>query len=454
MSTKSYWERDANALPRRGPMSSVWANSPGISWEPYEGRFSFDLFDRAIAGSGAPRDHNTILCTPTATPPRWMTRDYPESWRVGMMAASWATRSAPSIATPLALFLRALSRRITQALADHYLDHPDVIGWQTDNELNTTISESYSPSCRLAFQVWLRQRYGGDTSPRLTAPGAVISGHWPTTASPMWTCRGRWALLPVAGACAGLPPFPSRRYRRLPARSGRYPARRQPRLVVFPQPLAHLADIDFRGDFGADLDFIGFDIYPMLYDEFRRTGGHEATQAWHLDVCRAWTGNFIVPEQASGLGSQPAFSTMTPEPGEMRRMALTSVARGADGVCYSAGDPRISGPKSTGWASSITTTCPRRRYEEASQFFHELKALEPHLLGTHVRMDLGIAGADFDNQEAHKTYPIGWPAPSDDANLLHRAAYHRGIACGLIHPEDDLSPLKVLYVPHWVMWKP
>ena len=31
-------------------------------------------------------------------------------------------------------------------------------------------------------------------------------------------------------------------------------------------------DIDFRGQFGSDLDFIGFDIYPMLYDEFRRNG--------------------------------------------------------------------------------------------------------------------------------------------------------------------------------------
>ena len=69
-------------------------------------------------------------------------------------------------------------------------------------------------------------------------------------------------------------------------------------------------------------------------------------------------------------------------------------------------------------------------------------------------MDLGIAGSDFDNQEAHKTYPIGMPSPQDDATLLYRYCYERGIACGFIHPEDDLSQLKVLYVPHWVMWKP
>jgi beta-galactosidase len=68
-------------------------------------------------------------------------------------------------------------------------------------------------------------------------------------------------------------------------------------------------------------------------------------------------------------------------------------------------------------------------------------------------MDVGIAGSDFDNQEAHKTYPIGLPSPQDDAVLLHQYCYDRGIACGFIHPEDDLSKLKLLYVPHWVMWK-
>ncbi|WP_461513155.1 beta-galactosidase trimerization domain-containing protein [Rhizobium mongolense] len=30
----------------------------------------------------------------------------------------------------------------------------------------------------------------------------------------------------------------------------------------------------------------------------------------------------------------------------------------------------------------------------------------------------------------------------------------QGIACGFIHPEDDLAPIKLLYVPHWVMWRP
>ena len=81
---------------------------------------------------------------------------------------------------------------------------------------------------------------------------------------------------------------------------------------------------------------------------------------------------------------------------------------------------------------------PRRRYDEAKQFAGEVTALKDKILGTHVRMDLGIAGSDFDNQEMHRSYPIGMPSPQDDATLLHRYCYRHNIACGFIHPEDDL----------------
>lgn len=97
---------------------------------------------------------------------------------------------------------------------------------------------------------------------------------------------------------------------------------------------------------------------------------------------------------------------------------------------------------------------PRRRHQEVMQFANDISRIKRDLLGTAVRMDIGIAGADFDNQEAYRTYPMGMPSPLEDAILLHRHCYSKGIACGFIHPEDDLSRIKLLYVPHWVMWKP
>ncbi len=448
---ESVWDRDAQRLAAAGANTVRMGEFAWHLWEPYEGHFSFHLFDRAINGL-AKHGIKTVLCTPTATPPRWLTANYPEVLRVDGQGrpAGHGSRQHADTTSPV---FRAHSRRITRAMADHYKDNPHVIGWQTDNEFNTTASESHSSAARLAFQNWLQGRYandikalnrawGGDfwalayddfaqiDTPRDMAPGFLAPGH----------VQDYHRFLAAATAA-----FQHDQVEILRAVN--------PDWFIF-HNLGALSDIDFRGQFGQDLDFIGFDIYPMLYDEALRGGGHGATQAAYLDLCRAWSGNFIVPEQASGFGSQPGFSTLNPEPGEMRRMAMTSVAHGADGVMFFRWRPAHFGAEIY-WMGVIDhDDQPRRRYAEASQFFGEMNRLKPEILGTHVRMDVGIAGADFDNQEAHKTYAMGLPSPLEDATILHRYCYNAGIACGFIHPDDDLTPLKVLYVPHWAMWKP
>ena len=447
---ESLWIRDAERLAAAGANVVRMGEFAWHIWEPEEGRFSFDLFDRAIE-TLARHGIRTILCTPTATPPRWLTRDYPEVLRVDASGNKMCHGSRQHCDTTSPV-LRSHSRRITTALADHYRDNESVIGWQTDNELNTTVSESYSPSCRLAFQVWLRHRYEGDIAALNRAWGgdfwalaydSFADVELPRQSSPSFVSPGHLQDFHrfLAEATAAFQHDQVTILRRT-----------KPDWFVF-HNLGGLADVDPRGAFGKDLDFLGFDIYPMLFDELLRGGGHGPAQAWHLDLCRAFAGNFIVPEQASGLGSQPAFSTLTPEPGEMRRMALTSIARGADGLLFFRWRPAHFGAEIY-WMGLIDhDDTARRRYDEAARFFGDLERLDEHLLGTHVRMDMAIAGADFDNTEAHKGYAIGLPSPMDDARLLHRAAYRSGLACGVIHPEDDLSPLKVLYVPHMVMWK-
>ena len=126
-------------------------------FEPSEGRFDFDLFDRAIDVL-APVGVKTILCTPTATPPRWLTASYPEVLRVDANGrpASHGSRQHADTASPV---YREHSRSITSAMAEHYRRNPHVIGWQTDNELNTTMSESYSPATLIAFRNFLRDKY-------------------------------------------------------------------------------------------------------------------------------------------------------------------------------------------------------------------------------------------------------------------------------------------------------
>ena len=450
---ESYWERDAERMAAAGFNAVRMGEFAWHIFEPREGVFDFDLFDRAIAGLGR-HGIRTILCTPTATPPRWLSFRYPEVLRVdcnGRMASHGSQQLRPTTSKPGLSHPQPSASRGGVPMADHYRDNPDVIGWQTDNELNTTEPRSYSAATRREFQLWLADRY--QTIDRLNA---AWGGHFWATAYDDFD----QVVLPLDYAPAPVGPTHVVDYHRFLAFvTARFQHDQvlilratNPDWFVF-HNLGRIDDIDFRGEFSTDLDFLGFDIYPHLYDEMQRLGGVGEVQALHLDICRGFTGNFIVPEQQSGFGAQPNFSTLTPEPGEMRRMAYTSVARGADGVMFFRWRPAHFGAEIY-WMGIIDhDDIPRRRYDEAKQFATEINAIKHKLLGTSVHIDIGIAGADFDNQEAHRTYPIGMPSPHDEGVLLHRYCYRHNIACGFIHPEDDLSQLKVLYVPHWLIWK-
>ncbi|HWU65333.1 MAG TPA: beta-galactosidase [Ensifer sp.] len=446
---RSYWDRDAERMAAAGFNVVRMAEFAWHIMEPHEDQFDFSLFDEAIEGL-AKHGIKTIMCTPTATPPRWLTDKYPEVLRVDAHGrrASHGSRQHCDTTSPV---LRTHSQRITRAMAEHYRDNQNVIGWQTDNELNTTTSESYSPSTLIEFQKFCRAKYQ-----TIEALNFAWGGDFWATAYQTFD----QVVLPLPSNPSFCGPGHIQDYHRFLAFATARFQHDQVEILRSTNPdwfifhnLGNLADIDFRGEFGQDLDFIGFDIYPFLYDEMRRNGGHTIAQALHLDQCRSYAGNFIVPEQASGLGSQPGFSSSVPEPGEMRRMAMTSVSRGADGLMFFRWRPAHFGAEIY-WNGVIDhDNVPRRRYEEAKQFASDIARIKDKLLGTTVRMDVAIAGADFDNQEAYKTYAIGLPSPMQDAAHLHRACYESGIACGFIHPEDDLSRVKALYVPHWVMWK-
>ncbi|MGO6905482.1 beta-galactosidase, partial [Rhizobium ruizarguesonis] len=155
---ESYWERDAERMAKAGFNVVRMAEFAWHILEPKLGTFDFDLFDRAIAMLGR-YGIDTIMCTPTATPPRWLTVAHPEILRVDGKGRPMSHGSRQHCDTASPVF-REHSRRITKAMAEHYRDNPFVVGWQTDNELNTSMPESFSKATLTEFQAFLAGRYG------------------------------------------------------------------------------------------------------------------------------------------------------------------------------------------------------------------------------------------------------------------------------------------------------
>lgn len=414
--------------------------------EPEEGRFDFAIFDQTIDRLAA-HGIATILCTPTAAPPRWLTRRHPEVLRVDARGVRLEHGSRQHACTTSPLF-RRFSRAVTQAMADHFRGHPAVIGWQTDNEFHCHFSECHCPSCQDGFRAWLRTRHG---------EVANLNRAW---GNAFWA-QGLSAFDEAQTPRDGLPTHqnPGARldYLRFLADAVAAFQHEQVAILRAAQPrwfVTHnglYANIDYRGAFGRDLDVLGIDIYPMFT---RDPAQRPYAQALNCDRARCLGGNFIVPEMQAGPGGQPGYLLDTPQPGEMRQMAWTSIARGADALLFFRWRSCRFGAEEY-WCGILDhDSVPRRRYRELAQLGGELARIGPAVLGTSVRVEAAVAWGDYDAQSANATYVAGTPGDSGARDTVHGALMRAGHAVGLIHPEDDLGGVKLFWIPHWELFRP
>ncbi|MGF1632747.1 MAG: beta-galactosidase [Phycisphaerae bacterium] len=156
---RDQWERDLDALVALGLKQTHFAEFAWNALEPEEGNFDFGWLDEAMDLASA-RGLDVVMCTPTAAPPSWLSRDHPEilPTRADGSRGRHGGRRHYSPTSPAMLEAAA---RITQAMADHYADHPSIVGWQIDNELaGDGFAFDQSEHSHAAFRQWLQEKYG------------------------------------------------------------------------------------------------------------------------------------------------------------------------------------------------------------------------------------------------------------------------------------------------------
>jgi beta-galactosidase GanA len=129
--------------------------------EPEEGRFDFAWLHRAV-DKLAQAGIASILCTPTATPPSWLTTRYPEVLQMTDCAEGVRTQhGGRQHACPNNPVYRKLCAGIVTRLAKEFGQHPYVIGWQVDNEVMPIKWRGCRcPVCVSRFHDWLQAKYG------------------------------------------------------------------------------------------------------------------------------------------------------------------------------------------------------------------------------------------------------------------------------------------------------
>jgi beta-galactosidase len=334
------WTSDAR---RMAELGLTWVRIGEFAWsriEPEPGRFDWGWLDRAVdtlGGAGL----RIVLCTPTATPPKWLVDRHPDMLAVDHHGQPRRFGSRRHYCFSSGDYA-AESRRITRAVATRYGAHPSVAAWQTDNEYgchDTVVS--YSEHARRAFRAWLNARYQS-VGALNRAWGAVF-----------WSqeYRSFEEVDPPTQTVTEANPSHRLDYRRFASDEV---ARFNREQVEILRELSPGRDIlhNFMGvstDFdhfriGRDLDAASWDSYPLGFleqgpwpaevkDRFLRQG-HPDFTAFHHDLYRGvGQGRWWVMEQQPGPVNWAPWNP-APLPGMVRAWTWEAFAHGAEVVSY------------------------------------------------------------------------------------------------------------------------
>jgi beta-galactosidase len=156
---EAWWPDDAREMVRLGIRQVRIGEFCWSRVEPSPGEFDWGWLDRAVQVL-ADEGLKIVMCTPTATPPKWLVDLDPAMLAVGAdgRPRRFGSRRHYDFSSDRYL---AQAERITRAFGERYGTHPAVVAWQTDNEYgchDTVVSHSTQAVGR--FRRWLAQRYG------------------------------------------------------------------------------------------------------------------------------------------------------------------------------------------------------------------------------------------------------------------------------------------------------
>jgi len=124
--------------------------------EKEENKFDFSFF-KYVLDKLYENDIDCVFCTPTPTPPKWLTDKYPSTLRVRDDSSKhlYGGRCHPCKSDEA---FKKLSSRIIEEMMKNIGNHKAIISYQIDNEINPE-DYCYCETCTNKFRDYLKEKY-------------------------------------------------------------------------------------------------------------------------------------------------------------------------------------------------------------------------------------------------------------------------------------------------------
>lgn len=150
-----------NDLSRMSDLGFTFTHFGEFAWsqiEPTEGNYQFDWLDKAI-DLAYKNGLKVILCTPSPTPPAWLSGSHPEILVVNEEGRTMQHGSRQHASWSSEVYRNYVAKIVTK-LAERYGQDKRIWGWQLDNEpSHYSTFYDYSPVAQKAFRQFLKSKY-------------------------------------------------------------------------------------------------------------------------------------------------------------------------------------------------------------------------------------------------------------------------------------------------------
>ena len=452
------WPIDAGLMRKAGLSLVRITDFAWAALEPRENEFTWNWIDRAIEVLAA-ENLQIVLCTPTASPPPWLCRSYPDILPVDSQGRRRRHGSRRHYCHNSASF-RQQTVRIVTAMASRYGSHPSVAGWQIDNEFGwQDTARCYCESCVRAFRGWLESRYE-------TIEG--LNDAWGTV---FWSLTyGNWSEIdPPSLTIAEPNPSHVLDYYRFSSEAvvdyqqlqistlQKHISERQ---FVTTNFMSRFYELDYY-DLARPLDMVTMSSYPTGHAESRSplygpssdppvfaydVGDPYVTGLGHT-LMRGFKGNypFWVMEQQCGNVNWSSYNTGI-RPGTVRLWTWHALASGAEAVIYFRWRACLDGQEQMHSGLLHHDASPAVGYADLESMEAE-RSLMAEIASTPYETEIAIL-LDYDTLWALRLQPH-----HRDFDYIHQlfvyyyALQRLGLPADVISLNGDLSAYKLVIVP-------